>query len=63
MRGLKDLVPMNFDEVAKKVYETLHTCYAYGGEFSHDDFRYKKVRDHCRYPGKFCGALHSLCNL
>ena len=24
---------------------------------------YQKVRDHCRYTGKFRGAVHSICNL
>ena len=24
---------------------------------------YHKVRDHCRYTGKFRGAVHNICNL
>ena len=24
---------------------------------------YRKVRDHCHYPGKYRGAAHSICNL
>ena len=27
------------------------------------DINYWKVRDHCRYTGKYRGAAHSICNL
>ena len=25
--------------------------------------KYRKVRDHCHYTGKYRGAPHSICNL
>ena len=27
------------------------------------DKKYRKVRDHCHYTGKYRGAVHSICNL
>ena len=27
------------------------------------DKNYRKVRDHCHFPGKYKGAAHSTCNL
>ena len=27
------------------------------------DKKYRKVRDHCHYPGEHTGAAHSICNL
>ena len=33
-------------------------------EFSVNDKKYQKVRDHCRYTGKYRGgAAHDICNL
>ena len=33
--------------------------------FSADDNnkKYRKVRDHCHYTGKYRGAAHDICNL
>ena len=27
------------------------------------DKKYRKVRDHCHYPGEYTGGAHSICNL
>ena len=32
-------------------------------EFSNDDKKNYKVRDHCHYTGKYRGAAHNICNL
>ena len=59
----KEPSPMIFDEAAKKLHESQHECYACGEKFKNDDVNLRKVRDHCRYTGKYRGALHSKCNL
>ena len=28
-----------------------------------DDKKYRRVRDHCHYTGKYSGAAYSICNL
>ena len=40
-------------------------CYICQKGFSTDDNnkKYDKVRDHCRYTGKYRGAAHDTCNL
>ena len=32
-------------------------------EFSANDKKYQKVRDHCHYTGKYRGTAHDICNL
>ena len=54
----KTSVPMIFDGDARKLHESLTECYACGKELGDD-----KVKDHCRYTGKYRGTLHSECNL
>ena len=31
--------------------------------FSTDDKKYQKVRDHCKYTGKYRATAHDTCNL
>ena len=41
-------------------------CYICGIKFLKNlstNINYQKVRDHCHYPGKYWGAVHSICNL
>ena len=48
-----------------KFYEKQKVCYICKKEFSSDDNgkKYRKVRDHCHYTGKFRGVAHNICNL
>ena len=55
------MMKMNIKKSKKK-------CFICNNRFSYDNdskkFKnYKKVRDHCRYTGKYRGAAHSICNL
>ena len=41
-------------------------CYICKEQFENKylkDKKYRKVRDHCHYTGKYRGAAHSICNL
>ena len=49
---------MIFDKDARKLHESVTTCFACKKELDGD-----KVRDHCHFRGKYRGALHSGCNL
>ena len=59
------------EEVTKNIFETFKEpkpmifdeCHACGEKFNDKSFKYKKVRDHCPFTGKYRGALHSKCNL
>ena len=63
----KEMRPLTEDE--NKSYEKQKECYICKKEFCTNKnegkkFKiYQKVRDHCRYTGKFRGAAHSICNL
>ena len=46
----------------KKDYDEQKVCYICKKEFDNND-NDKKVRDHCRYTGKYRGAAHNICNL
>ena len=46
----------------KKDYDDQKVCYICKKEFDNNDNN-KKVRDHCRYTGKYRGAVHKICNL
>ena len=58
-------VPILWTKEAEAKHNAQNNCYACSVEFKSDkkDFKYRKVRDHCHYTGKYRGALHSLCNL
>ena len=63
----KEMIPLTDKE--NKSYEKQNICYIFKKEFITDENDKKafklchKVRDHCRYTGKFRGAAHSICNL
>ena len=56
----KEMIPLTNEE--KESYEKQKVCYICEKEFSTDK-KYRKVRDHCDYTGRFRGAAHSICNL
>ena len=49
----------------EKMHIKQKVCYICKKGFSTDDNnkKYRKVRDHCYYPGKYRGAAHGICNL
>ena len=47
-------------------YENSKICYICKETFENKylaDKRYRKVRDHCHYTGKYRGAVHNICTL
>ena len=44
-------------------YNKQKICYICKKEFSINDEKNYKVRDHCHYTGKYRGAAHNICNL
>ena len=56
----KEIIPLtNVEETSYEKQKVSHIC---PKEFSTDK-RYRKVRDHCHYTGRFRGAAHSICIL
>ena len=60
------MIPLTKEE--KKVYKKQEVCHICEEKFcvDKDDESYinrKKVKDYCRYTGKFRGGAHSKCNL
>ena len=53
----------------KKDFETATHCFICGDKFKNsykndeEAEKYKKVRDHCHFTGKYRGCAHSICNL
>ena len=62
----KEIIPLT--DIENKFYEKQKQCHICEKEFctnknNENDFKYKKIRDHCHYTGKFRGTAHCICNL
>ena len=59
----KKMISLTTEE--KVHYNKQKVCYICKKEFDDNDNNKKqqKVRDHCRYTGKYRGATHNICNL
>ena len=64
----KEIIPLTKEE--NKSYLERKVCHIWKKEFSNNDDngivfdkKYRKVRDHCHYTGKYIGAAHNVCNL
>ena len=55
------MIPLTNEE--KKLHCEHKVCYICKKEFSADDRKYYKVRDHCHYTEKFRGTSHDIRNL
>ena len=59
---MKKVIPLTKAE--NKKHREQKFCYISKKGFSTDDNKkYFKVKDHCRYTGKYRGAAHDICNL
>ena len=57
----KKIIPLTTEE---KIYHSRQKiCYICKKEFSNNEKKNYKVRDHCHYTGKYIGAAHNICNL
>ena len=54
----KKIIPLTTEE--KLYHNEQEICYICKKEFDEKNY---KVRDHCRYTGKYRGAAHNICNL
>ncbi|XP_022777882.1 uncharacterized protein LOC111319352 [Stylophora pistillata] len=54
---------MIFTDSDVEIFENATCCWLCKGAFNDEHEKYKKVRDHCHYTGKFRGAAHNKCNL
>ena len=57
----KKMIPLTTEE---KIYHNKQKiCFICKKEFSNNDKKNYKVRNHCHYTGKYRGAAHNICNL
>ena len=56
----KKMMPLTKEEI---YHNKQKICYLCKKEFDNNDKKNYKVRDHCRYTGKYRGAAHNICNL
>ena len=48
----------------QKSYENAKICYIFKKNLKMNILKnIYKVRDHCHYPGKYRGAIYSICNI
>ena len=60
----KEMKPLTKEQ--QQSYEKAKICYTCKEKLKKKHLRgkkYRKVRDHCHYTGKYIGAAHSICNL
>ena len=57
----KKVISFKIEE--NKSYRKQKTCYICKKEFSSDDKKYCKVKDHCHSTRKYRGAAHNVRNL
>ena len=57
----KKMIPLTTEE--KIHHNKQKICYICKKEFSNNEKKNYKVRDHCHYTGKYRGAAHNICNL
>ena len=60
----KDMEPLTSEQ--RKSHKAAKKCFICQKCFKKEDkedFKMRKVRDHCHYTGKYRGAAHSICNL
>ena len=55
------MIPLTNEE--KGLHLEQKVCYICKKEFSADNKKYYKVRDHCHYTGKYRGAAHDIYNI